>query len=715
MIENNNYIYDIETYPNIFMLTCINANVHLDVVSAYERAAIDNNVQLMKQLEPHLDVKCFIVSHEYRNDLPLLLSFMSRHKLMIGYNNHNYDNLILDYICMYGKKYNKDLRNAKGEKFNDVIYRISGSIISYGSGYSRIFKEEYDMQYYKRLYSTFDIQRILYLDKRFVSLKQVAILLKWYLVLDLPYDPTETLNLTDELVEALRFYNINDCLITKRVVDESIEEINLRQKVSKLYGINVINESRSGIANRYFIKVYAEKAGIKQADLVKLRTYRHTIKVKDLLSPKLTFNSDRLNDLLFEVKNKVIAVGSNATADKFIFDVSYGNKVYVLAKGGLHSKDYPSIYTSDDEYVYIDSDVTSFYPYIMILLEACPKHLDKAIFIELLQDIVLNRVSAKDLAKKINLALKKQLSDNDVKLLEQALEQANTKAEALKIVVNAIYGKTGDEHSPLYDLVAMYKTTINGQLFLLMLIEMLHQKGFINISANTDGVITKVKRSRLEEYYVACKEWEELTGFTLEYTFYEKYICYAVNDYIAIKEGFSSSTETNDIKLKKYVKKKGIFLTDLSLDKGYFAPIVAKTLEAYYCFNQSIENTILNHTDIYDFCISKKTNEDFKSIFKEVDKETKEVIERLLQKNNRFYITSKSTGGFVKAYKHPRPNKKGVIVKEISVVAKQNIAIFNKFYKVEDFEEYNVDYRFYYNEVMKIFSPLEDSTRTLFS
>lgn len=711
------YIYDIEIYPNLFMLTLINAATNPKLIIAYQKHAIAENTEALDKLHDAMGVRTFIISDEYRNDMPLLLSFMRSHKNMIGYNSYNYDDLILDYICMYGARFNKDLRNAKGKRFNDIMYRLSSDIVNYSGSYKFQFKEDYDMKFYKKLYNGYDIQRILYLDKKFVGLKQVAIMLKWYLIQDLPYDPTETLNITDELVKALQFYNINDCLITKRVWDVSVEEILLRENISKLYHINVKNESRSGIADKYFAKVYSERAGISISALNKLRSYRTLIKISDLMSPKVKFTSDRFKDMLWQLNKTVLRVGSKDEDRQFKVDLAYMNKLYMVRKGGLHSKDAPGYYESNDEYVYVDADVTSFYPYIMILLGVCPAHLDKVIFREILLDIVNDRVGAKELTLKIQSAMKsdKQFTTDELAKLEHALEISNTRAEALKIVVNTIYGKTGSAYSPLYDPKAMYKTTINGQMFLLMLIEMLGTIGIQNVSANTDGIISKVKRTDLDKFYAVCKQWEELTGFALEYTFYEKYICSDVNNYIAIKDGFANSTEPNDVRERYYVKRKGAYLTEIVLDKGYFAPVISKCISDYYCYNIPIEESLMANKDIYDFCISKKTNNDFYSVFSTVDKDTNKFIEELLQKNNRFYISEVATGGITKKYKNPKRNKKGVVITEISMAAKHDVVIFNKFYNVDNFEEYKIKYRFYYTEIMKRIIPIEMSRNTLFS
>ena len=96
-----------------------------------------------------------------------------------------------------------------------------------------------------------------------------------------------------------------------------------------------------------------------------------------------------------------------------------------------------------------------------------------------------------------------------------------------------------------------------------MLIEKLYLAGINTISANTDGVVCKIPRKLLDDYYRIAKEWEEATGLELEFTPYKKYIRRDVNSYITEKEDGSS-------------KEKGAFLTSIDLKKSYKMPIVPK-------------------------------------------------------------------------------------------------------------------------------------------
>ena len=70
---------------------------------------------------------------------------------------------------------------------------------------------------------------------------------------------------------------------------------------------------------------------------------------------------------------------------------------------------------------------------------------------------------------------------------------------ALKLAVNSVYGKSSDIQSWIYDRQLTMFTTITGELSLLMLIEKYELAGIHVISANTDGVTIKIKKTDLDK------------------------------------------------------------------------------------------------------------------------------------------------------------------------------------------------------------------------
>ena len=150
----------------------------------------------------------------------------------------------------------------------------------------------------------------------------------------------------------------------------------------------------------------------------------------------------------------------------------------------------------------------------------------------------------------------------------------------------------------LYDRLVTMFTTITGELSLMMLIEKYELSGIHVISANTDGVTVKIKKTHIDKMHEINKWWCETTQYELERTDYSKIIFSTVNDYLAIK---------TDGKLKF----KGDFLIDFELHKNKSAKIVPIALKKYFVDDIPVEETIKNHKNIYDFAIRQKASKDF--------------------------------------------------------------------------------------------------------
>ena len=110
----------------------------------------------------------------------------------------------------------------------------------------------------------------------------------------------------------------------------------------------------------------------------------------------------------------------------------------------------------------------------VLIINCCcyPEHLGSE-FITVYQDIVRERVNAKKSGDK-------------------------AKAQALKIPINATFGKFSDRYSRFYSPFLSPKITVTGQLSLLMLIEKLEENGIKVISANTDGIVTYFHKDKSE-------------------------------------------------------------------------------------------------------------------------------------------------------------------------------------------------------------------------
>ncbi len=267
-------------------------------------------------------------------------------------------------------------------------------------------------------------------------------------------------------------------------------------------------------------------------------------------------------------------------------------------------------------------------------------------------------------------------------------------ADGYKLSANSVYGKSNDENSFLYDPQYTIKTTLNGQLMLSMLAEYLVDSidDLTMLQINTDGLTVKIKKEDLPKYYNVCKKWEELTKLTLEYVEYSKMVIRDVNNYLAVST-------------KGKVKYKGAFEIDKELHKDNSFRVITIALSDYFIKGIPVEETIKNHTNIYDFCGRQKFKLDSYGETHSIKKVNGSFITNIQkqQKNVRYYV---SNGGetFIKRY------NKGT--SELIHVG-YTVNIFNN-YVEKEFKDYNINYSFYIKECYKIIDEIDSKQLSLF-
>jgi DNA polymerase elongation subunit (family B) len=365
-----------------------------------------------------------------RDDLTEMFDIYQSSDWFVGYNNLHFDDRVIQWMI--------DSYNPAFDDETD-IYNFGQKVINKNTGK---YKWGDGIQFH-----SIDLMRVAYLDK---SLKMVATNLEWPLIQDLPY-PHDHYVQSDEVDEILD-YNLNDVEITERLYEELRRDVKLRAYMSKKYGENLMSDSNSGIANKLLNKMYAEASGQSYWSFKDKRTNYDEINLGSLVSDKISFQRDNLNDLLDQLDNTTLQK-NGSRFESFEYHVRVGDTTYKIARGGIHSENEYELYEANDQYTYREVDFSSYYPTITIQLGLSPDHLDKNAFVGLLTDLLEERLSFKRQGKKVE-------------------------SDALKILVNAIYGKFGSDRYWLYDPKCMFSVTINGQLFMLMLIEKLEDNGF---------------------------------------------------------------------------------------------------------------------------------------------------------------------------------------------------------------------------------------------
>jgi hypothetical protein len=459
---------------------------------------------------------------------------------------------------------------------------------------------------------------------------------------------------TVEEVKLVLDYNFNDVLITQELYRAIQPKIKLRAELGVLFklGDGLSNSSDSNMANKLLERIYTQATGQDIREIRELRTKRDSLCIGDCIGKNISFRTPTLQKLSDDLKS--ITVSSH---NKYAYSrtVRIADTTYDLGVGGLHSKDYPAKFVAGDDIIIRDADVASYYPNIMLKNDIKPEHLDDN-FLTILRSITKERIEAKRAGEKV-------------------------KAEGLKITINSIFGKLRSDTFWLEDPKAFVSVTVSGQLYLLMLIESLELNGIPVISANTDGIMTRIPKGSGSCYKSLCEEWMQLTGFELEFTDYSLYVRSDVNNYLTSKVGGGT-------------KSKGRYIQEIDLMRGYKHPVTSKCLYQYFVNQKPVCETLNESRDILDYCISQKTGGKF-----QLELHNLKGVEQL-QKTNRFYIANR--GGIL--IKRNRDTNKGT-----GLYVGEQVRILNNFDPTLPFESYDVDLDFYRKEAQSYIEEIEPS------
>lgn len=703
--------YDVEVTRNYFSVVFVDLRSYLKIFSD----CVDNEgkaiplidkltVADIKQRLETIPKKRFVLYEDDDTDLFSLLYWLQQKADYFGYNNRKYDRLMLSALLMYYNQFDKP------SKLITFLYETSQRVIR-SSNNDTLWTDNFTSLILRNnvAFRDLDLFQIFRLDHYHKSLKQTSINIKWYNLKEYTMPPIgdldrhyyherlpEAKGMTDrelnihyrnvferfipkEYLNEMADYNDNDVYIVAELIRMNQEEVLLRYRISEEYNVDVYSASRSTIADKVIVKLYSKFTGLHPKAFIDTKTIRRKILVSEILSDKIAFSTPELNDILSDIRSLTLR-GEKGEFDR---EFTFMGTSYTIATGGLHSNEIPAVYIENSDSIIVDRDVASYYPNMIRSLKVCQKHLIPKAWFRIADTIVDERLEHKHLAK-----------DKSLDVMER--DKHATAAACLKIVANAgIFGKMGSEKSFLCDKKAMYQVTINGQLFLLMLIEKLELAGIHVISANTDGIVTIVPRELEQTADDICHWWEKHLGLELEFTYYTKYVTEGVNSYLTVKRGGSS-------KFKGRMNPK-MFLEDLS--KGYNSPIVAKCVTEYFINGTPVMETLRNAKSILDFCRTQNVNHKYRLEFTHVV--DGKIRTDVVQRNTRFYISF--TGGTLMKVESMGWNERNEEqVKKSSLCAGQRVSICNTVDDT-DISELNVNYLYYYNEAMAIIEPIEQS------
>ena len=588
----------------------------------------------------------FII-HDLKNDLKEFLEFLSNNiknrEWHISYNGLAFDAQITHYIIDNAEY----LMSIKGSEVADMIYKEAQAVIDRSNR-----KEFQKYPEWRMRIPQIDVFKLNHWDNmaKRSSLKWIEYTMDWSNILDMPIHHDTDITTKEQLATIVE-YCVNDVEATNEIYNRSKSLIGLRLNLTSQYDINLVNASEPRISKELFSYYLSNELNMDKRELKKLRTYRNVIKLDGIILDYVNFKTPEFQLLLDRFKT--VELDPISIKGAFKYSVTYKGVKTHFGLGGAHGATKPGVYKSDDKNIIMSSDVTSFYPNLAIKNKWSPAHLPSEEFCRLYNWFFTER-------KKI--------------------PKSDPMNYVYKIILNSTYGLSNDKNSFLYDPEFTMRITINGQLTLMMLYEMIMEAipGAIPLLQNTDGIETIIPIEYKDKYMQVCKEWEDITNFNLEHDEYKKLILADVNNYIAIN---------NDGKAKC----KGRFeFKNLALHKNKSKLVIPKAIYEYFVNDVLPEDYLKTNKNILDYCIGSKTNSGWQLTATGIENGIKK--EEKLQKINRYYISNQGV-------KILKTNKNDGRI--IQLEAGQWLqTVFNKTKEI-DWEKYDINNKYYMQAIEK--------------
>jgi hypothetical protein len=471
------YIYDIETFPNVFTLALEHANA---------------------------PIKWSFEISDWRNDSRDIIDFLQYLKdtnaRMVGFNNLGFDYPVLHTLIRMGRSdantlYQKAMAiiNSQDEDGSKWMHQVNPS---------------------DRFVEQIDLFKIHHFDNkaRATSLKVLEFNMRSDSIEDLPFPVGTVLN--QQQTEVLHRYNKHDVDQTKKFYHQTLDMIQFREELTRKYDRDFMNHNDTKIGKDYFV-MKLEEAGVACYDFgPKGRTPRQTkrpvIALKDAILPWIQFEHPEFNRVLNWLKAQSITETKGVFTD---LTATINGFTFVFGLGGIHGSVESEVIESDAESIIVDLDVTSYYPNLAITNGFYPAHLGKE-FVSIYKYLFEQRKS---------------------------YPKKSAESAMLKLALNGVYGDSNNQFSVFYDPLFTMSITLNGQLLLCLLAEgLMHIPGLRLIQVNTDGLTVKVPREHKLLVDMARAAWQLRTGLNLEEAVYKAMMIRDVNNYIGVFENGST-------------------------------------------------------------------------------------------------------------------------------------------------------------------------------
>lgn len=728
----DDWVYDIECYPNVFTLAAVFANGN--------------------------GMRVFEIS-DRRNDVEEMLVFLrkvasAKHR-MVGFNNIGFDYPVIHYILDKSRKANlagEAIKITAAEIYRKVEAMFAESKINrFGSA----------VRHDSVLIKQVDLFKIWHFDNKAksTSLKVLEFNMRSKNIEDLPFPVGK--RLTPSEIDVLIEYNKHDVMETLKFYHHSMEEIKMRADLTEKFGFDCTNFNDTKIGKELFVqRLEQAKPGVCFKKVKKgnrevrqmQQTKREFINLKECILPYIKFERPEFKAIHKWFAEQTITETNGVFSDLEEHQLGDVAK-YANMKVKMKKMNCPEQGAKNKRYVPTEAHVLEMmkeHPmgwvesvelkspkgaasyWFCWNVTAGARGLDDKKANSSPLNVVINgfqydfgtggihgckrgvtesgngkRIYTLDVASYYpNLSIRNNIYPEHLDELfcrtylslfieRRSYDKKSPFNKALKLALNGTYGASGDEFSPMYDPKFMMSITINGQLSLCMLMEKLIKEVDAEIiMCNTDGFEfvasedpeTKLTIDRL------VTEWETLTGLEMEGALYDKMLSANVNNYIAIFKG-------GEVKHKgayvfgKNKNDNGSYKNDeLDWHKNQSALVVKMAASHELLGKGCAEDFIMKHDDPFDFMLRTKVPRSSELVL--LNEETGE--ERKLQNICRYYPSV--NGGKLIKLMPPLAGKELEGMRRMSIDSKWNVTPCND---MADFS-WGINYEYYIEEAKKL-------------
>jgi len=684
LLQKTEFIYDLETYPNIFLLGLQNFETKAtSVIEISERNPSG-------------------VQHFYN----AFVKLRQGRAILTGFNNLGFDYPILE-LAFKAIQRNPNISPLEVTK---LTCDKAGEIISDGNKANRLPDEYGHLKIKHTIWQPLIDQRDLFKIHHFdgkgktTSLKNLEFNMRMERVESLPVKPNTWCS-NEQMDILVKYLREGDLPATHKFRVISQANVAMRDIYTKKYDEDFCNYNDTKIGKSYVINqleaagvathFYDEDAGKRKP----LQTHYKEMPLDKVIFPHVKFRSKELQALLEYLKGHTLTKTKDAFLDiptselgelnKYLHrgkggkvkrEIKEGGKLipkperikglhclyegfrFDFGTGGLHGSKSGVSIRSDADYGILDIDVTSFYPSLITEYGLFPAHLSP-VFVAVYRRML-----------KARLSYAKGTPENAI----------------LKLALNGTYGNLINAFDCLYDPMMAMRVTINGQLLLTMLAESLMiEFGVEMIQANTDGLSFKYNRKDAAGIKALVDSWERTSRMKMEYAQYQSMHIKDVNNYIAEYAMSGNGKKNGKLKLVGSYNYK---VAQAGMWHKNFSNLISKRAAVEKMVNGTpLSDTILSHDDQYDFMLRAKVAGS--DVLKLGDKE--------IMNGSRFYASTDGEALSKIMPPHPRAKVKGVYRHSVlPPMGGYKSNIVNQSYESHDYS--NVDYQFYYDQAEKL-------------